>query len=158
MVPPRWIALTTREKQSGNCREARLMGRLSFKNFTLLFRLSESISSQNYTMNKGSFGARHQPEKGLQETNLTALTWHRNIQGTSQARPQPSLQDFSPYPQFCLVCVPILLGNPIYCVQYQGFITPSLKTKQYHLEKLSRPFSQRESVSKTPAQSLRKIL
>lgn len=114
---PKWIALT-REKQSGNCREARLMGRLSFKNFTLLFRLSESISSQNYTMNKGSFGGRHQPEKGLQETNLTALTWHGNIQGTSQARPQPSLQDFSPYPQSCLVCVPILLRNPIYCVQY----------------------------------------
>ena len=38
MVPSKWIALTTREKQSGNCREARLMGRLSFKNFTLLFK------------------------------------------------------------------------------------------------------------------------
>ena len=61
-------------------------------------------------MNKGSFGARHQPEKGLQETNLTGLTWHGNIQGTSQAHHQPSLQQFSPYPQLALSVSQSYLG------------------------------------------------
>lgn len=73
MLPLKWIALLTKEKQSGNCREARRMGRLFFL-FNLLVRLLKTVSSYNYTLNGGSFGARYQPGKGVQETNLPGFT------------------------------------------------------------------------------------
>lgn len=79
VVPPKWIVLITREKQSGNCREARLLKCFpppaSFLMFTPLFRLFETVPSNNCTLNMGSLGARHQ-ESDVQETNLPGFTLH----------------------------------------------------------------------------------
>lgn len=65
MVPLKWIAVLAGEKQSRNFREATLMGWPFFFFNLTLFRFFESVSALNYTLYRGSFGARNQPGKGL---------------------------------------------------------------------------------------------
>lgn len=119
MLPLKWIALLTKEKQSGNCREARRMGRLFFF-FNLLLRLLKTVSSYNYTLNGGSFGARYQPGKGVQETNLPGFTCMKDSLShvpnliTAFVSLPPVLLSLNPdsTQQPFLLCLPLSLWRP----------------------------------------------